>query len=77
MKTIFLIVIICIVAFLGFGFYVGSTPEGKEKQAARDAISYCWSTQNKKSNSASQGQFIAGACEKMEDDFRVKYGVNP
>jgi hypothetical protein len=64
-------------AFLAFGFYVGSTPEGKEKQRKRDAISMCWSEQGRKSNSAGEAQFIAGACERMESDYIAKYGGRP
>lgn len=60
-------------------FLVGcdESPEAKEKASKRDAIDYCWSSQEKKSNSESEKRFIAGACEKMEDEFRAKYGVNP
>jgi len=77
MKKVILIVLAVIVVFLGYGAYVNSTPEGKAKSKDRQAIDYCWSTQKKKSNTPEQARFIAGACEKMENDFRAKYGVNP
>ncbi|MEQ4644684.1 hypothetical protein ACIS7S_12075 [Providencia sp. DFU6] len=77
MKKILLAIIILVVAFLGFGAFVSSTPEGKEKSKARDAIKYCWSEYDKKSITDEQKRFIAGACEKMESDFRSNYGVNP
>ena len=54
-----------------------NSPEAKEKIRKRDAIDYCWSTYEKKSNTDAEKRFIAGACEKMEDDFRSKYGRNP
>jgi len=48
-----------------------------EKSSKRRAISLCWDDQKRKSLSPGTQQFIAGACEKMESDFRQKYGVNP
>lgn len=54
-----------------------NSPEAKEKASKRDGIDYCWSTYKKKSNSDAEKRFIAGACEKMEDDFRAAYGVKP
>lgn len=54
-----------------------NSPEAKEKASKRDGIDYCWTTYKKKSNSDDEKRFIAGACEKMEGDFRAKYGVNP
>lgn len=54
-----------------------NSPEAKEKAKKRDAIDYCWSTHEKKSISEAEKRFIASACEKMEDDFKSKYGVNP
>lgn len=64
---------------LALGLLVGcdNSPEAKEKAKKRDAIDYCWSTHEKKSISEAEKRFIAGACEKMEDDFKSKYGVNP
>lgn len=77
MKKFLLVIVVLGIAFLGWGAYLNETPGGKEKVRARDAIKACWSGQSNKSNSVGQGQFIAGACELMEKDFRVKYGVNP
>ena len=54
-----------------------NSPEAKEKASKRHGIDYCWSTYKNKSNSEEEKRFIAGACEKMEDDFRSAYGVNP
>jgi hypothetical protein len=48
-----------------------------EKSRARSAIALCWDEQGKKSNSAGGAQFIAGACERMEQDFRARFNANP
>ncbi|NBM98599.1 hypothetical protein [Proteus sp. G2660] len=77
MKKLLLIVIVLIVAFLGYGAIMSSTPEGKEKAKARNAIDYCWKEYDKKSITNEQRRFIASTCEKMESDFRSRYGVNP
>mgnify|MGYP003405410933 CR=1 FL=1 len=45
--------------------------------AARRAIQLCWDDQGKKSNTPEVARFIAGACEKMERDFRERYRANP
>lgn len=54
-----------------------NSPEAKEKGIKRDAIKLCWEDYEKKSFDAGTKKFIAGACEKMEGDFKAKYGVNP
>ncbi|HFZ5262895.1 TPA: hypothetical protein ACIK6T_004651, partial [Yersinia enterocolitica] len=77
MKKVLLVIVALLILFFGYGMYASSTPEGKAKATDRNAIDYCWSTHEKKSNSDSQQRFIAGACEKMESDFKSKYGVNP
>lgn len=66
-----------VVAFLIFGAAVGNSPEAKARMAAQDAISLCWKEQERKSLTPGTQRFIAGACEKMEADYRVKYGRNP
>lgn len=53
-----------------------NSPEAKEKSRSRDAIKLCWQDYEKKSLDAGTKRFIAGTCEKMEDDFKSKYGVN-
>ncbi len=65
------------VLFLGFGAMKANTPEGRAKSDARAAIDMCWSEQKKQLNSGGEAQFIAGACERMENDFVTKYGVRP
>lgn len=59
------------------GSCAGNTPEGKERQASRDAISLCWSEQGRKSLDPGSARFVASTCEKMESDYRAKWGRNP
>jgi hypothetical protein len=53
------------------------TPEEHERSVARLAIQNCWEDQSKKSLEPGEARFIAMACEKMENDFRQKYGFKP
>lgn len=76
-KTWIWILLAIPVAFLAFGFSVSSTPQGKAESSARNAISMCWDSQEKKSNSAADARFIAGACEHMEQNFIEKFGHKP
>jgi hypothetical protein len=64
-------------AFMGYGFVLSSTPEGQAKSQARAAIRLCWDSQGSRSNSAGSAQFIAGACEQMERDYRARFNANP
>lgn len=54
-----------------------STPEAQDMRVRQLAIEACWDDQRRKSNAPAQAQFIAGACERMEADFRAKYGRSP
>lgn len=65
------------VAFMIFGAILAGSPEGKAKSQARDAISLCWKQQSDKALDPSTQRFVASTCEKMERDFRKKYGVDP
>ena len=47
------------------------------KTREREKIAYCWKDQERKSHEPATARFIAGACEKMEADFKQKYGVSP
>ncbi|MCG2586528.1 zinc-ribbon domain-containing protein [Massilia sp. TS11] len=66
-----------VVLFLGFGATLSDTPEARAKFADRKAIELCWEDQAKKSNTPVAARTIAGFCEKMEADFKAKYGVSP
>lgn len=65
------------VLMMVIGSCAGNTPDGKAKQASRDAISFCWSEQARKSLDPGAARFAAGTCEKMESDYRAKWGRNP
>ena len=60
-----------------FTYLIWFPPQPTAKDYDRDAIEMCWKNQAKKSNSAGDSQFIAGACEMMESRFRKTYNVNP
>lgn len=66
-----------LVAFLGYGFSLSSTPEGQARSADRDAISACWRQQKDPALDPSSQRFVAKTCQKMEADFRTKYDVDP
>ena len=77
LAKIVITVVLLVAAFLGFGFYVGSTPEGKAKAQARDAIDLCHHEESSYSGSASARSIISGACRKLENDFRDQFGHEP
>ncbi|MBS4038925.1 MAG: zinc-ribbon domain-containing protein [Hydrogenophaga sp.] len=64
-------------AFLGYGFILSNTPEGEQRSRDRTAIRLCWSAQGSKSLDPGAQRFAAGACERMEREFRQKHGVSP
>lgn len=66
-----------VAAFFALGAMESSTPEGRARSTERRAIELCWKEHERKSFDASTKQFVAGACERMETDFRAKWGVNP
>jgi thiamine biosynthesis protein ThiC len=55
------------------------TPSTEEvaMSEARLSIEMCWDDQKTKSYDPSTARFVASACEKMERDYRAKYGRNP
>ena len=66
-----------VVAFLGFGFYVGSTPEGKAKYEARRSIELCRDRESTYRGPEASREIITGACEILEDKFRSQFGHEP
>lgn len=63
--------------FIIYAIQVSNSPEAEAKMKERLAIDWCWEQQGKKSNEPGTSRFIAGACEKMENDFTKKWGVKP
>ncbi|WP_411959404.1 hypothetical protein ACK56M_09960 [Pseudomonas sp. s4] len=76
-TKIFLALLALVVAFLGFGFYVDSTPEGKERSKARAAIELCRDREASYEGPEAAREIITGACKLLEKDFRSKFGSEP
>lgn len=66
-----------IIAFFVIGIIAGNSPEAEARGTERRAIAMCWDNQTKKSLDPAAARFIAGACERMENDFRAKHRMNP
>lgn len=66
-----------IVAFFAYGFVAGSSPDAQARARARDAIALCWKEQERKSLPPEQARFVAAACEKLEADYRARWGRDP
>jgi hypothetical protein len=64
-------------AFLAFGFFLGSTPEGQARSKARDAIDRCHHEEQSYSGPAGAKEIISGACRKLENDFTQRFGRAP
>lgn len=48
-----------------------------EKSRDQAAIKICWQEHDRKSLTPVEKRFIAGACEKMEQDFVAQHGGKP
>lgn len=59
------------------GSCAGNTPDGREREASRGAISQCWAEQERKSLNPSVARTVAAACEQMEENYRKKWGTAP
>lgn len=77
MRTALWIVGLGIIAFVIFAVVNANDPSSQARASARAAIELCWSEQSRKSLSAGEQQFVAGACERMERDFVDKYHAKP
>lgn len=53
------------------------TPEARDRRVHKMAIESCWEDQRRKSIGPAEARFIAGACERMEADFKAKYRQSP
>lgn len=77
LGKLIIFLVVATALFLGFGAYVGSTPEGKAKAQAREAIEQCRQNERTFIGSASARSIITGACEKLEGDFYRQFGYRP
>lgn len=68
---------VVVVVMVSAGIFGAIAPQNDEKAHARGAIDVCWKEQSKKSLDPGSARFIAGACEKMEADFKDRYGFKP
>jgi len=62
---------------IAFVSVVGSKPEVQARSQDQRAIDMCWEDQGKKSHDPGTARFIAGACEKMEENYTAKHGRRP
>ena len=70
-------VLAAITAFLIFGAFVGNTPEGKERQKARDVIELCRTDEKNFTGGYEAKSIITKTCEQLESEFREKFRLNP
>lgn len=80
-KPLFPVVFGLLIAGAVFIFawvYTNSQDPGvKARGKERAAIKLCWDDYGRKSLAPAEQRFIAGACERMENDYRTKWGRNP
>lgn len=63
------ITLIIAAAFIAWVIYIGSKPmttAEKSAYALDEAIKECWNEYDKKSNTDTEKQFLASACENLE-----------
>lgn len=68
-------------AALGIWFVIAMftpmTPEDMERMRKEKAIELCWEEQERKSLDPATARFVASACEKMESDYKSRWGRSP
>lgn len=77
MKRVLIAVAAAFAVFVVWAVVRTPSPEEVERRVAERAIETCWTDQQRKSLEPSQARFIAGACEKMEADYKKLHGRNP
>lgn len=68
---------IVVVVIVGAGVAGVISPQEDVKSRDKGAIDLCWKEQSKKSHDPASSRLLAGACEKMETDFKARYGFSP
>jgi hypothetical protein len=76
-KNTLMVVGFLFALFIIYVFVNSSSPEAQQRMNDSYSIEQCWNNYNMKSNTEPQKRFIAGACEKMEADFKAKHGRAP
>lgn len=67
------VLMIAVGGFIAFAMLLPDDGSGRD----RSAIQLCWSDYERKSLDPPTKRLVASMCEKMEQSFRQKYGVNP
>ena len=73
-KNIAIGAVVLVGLFLGFGAYVGGTPEAKAREADRGPIEQCRKLQNDELQPIEIRRMARDTCDKMERDFQTKHG---
>lgn len=78
MKQFIKFIAIMAFIFVGFAFISAVSSNNDEKSKDRFAVEYCREQAEKDAKGdASLKQLLLGACDKMADDFKKKYGTEP
>lgn len=77
MKTALQVLAGLVAAFLAWALFRTPSPEERERAILRHAIEECWKEQASKSLEPATARFIAGACERLEEDLRRHQQLNP
>lgn len=70
-------VVVLLVAFLGYGLHLASTPDGKARISERDAIDRCHAAQDDELSELSTRRIIRQHCEALEAAYRAKWNREP
>ena len=65
------------VLMLGSQIMFYFSPDKESQWVERESIRLCWKEREKGPRSDTPAQFAQGQCEKMEFDFKRKWGENP
>lgn len=65
------------VAFVGYGFSLSQSPQGKQRASDRQAIEACWQEYKTKARDQEMREFISGACGLLEKTFESTHGIKP
>lgn len=76
-KVFGFVVLAIFSVFVVFAIIGANDPLSKEKQRARDVIDLCKSDLQKQAVGSGTYRLVDGACTRLENEFRAKYGVNP
>jgi amino acid transporter len=72
LRNIIIAAAICFTAFIGYGAYLLSTPDGQARSAERDLITDC-----RKSFERMPNATVNALCLRLEADFRHKWNREP